>query len=145
MTQKTNQFNLTTHRYTDADIRRLLQEGSRIWCLSVADKFGDSGITGCLILDGFEIDTLLLSCRVLGKGIENAFLKAVMSILRKEGLQTLAARYVPTLKNGQTKDFYESLGFSVVRQEPDGAKCYELALAEADLETEGYYEIILKN
>jgi FkbH-like protein len=145
MTQKTNQFNLTTRRYTDADIRRLLQEGSRIWCLSVADKFGDSGITGCLILDGFEIDTLLLSCRVLGKGIENAFVKAVMSILRKEGLQTLAARYVPTLKNGQTKDFYESLGFSVARQEPDGAKCYELALAEADLETEGYYEIILKN
>ena len=56
MTQKTNQFNLTTHRYTDVDIRNFIKQGWKIWCLSVKDKFGDSGITGCIMVNGSIID-----------------------------------------------------------------------------------------
>jgi hypothetical protein len=79
MTQKTNQFNLTTKRYTDADVKGFLADGWKIWCISVADRFGDNGITGCIMVRPtpvpspkvrvLEIDTFLLSCRILGKGI----------------------------------------------------------------------------
>lgn len=144
MTQKTNQFNLTTRRYTDADIRRFMQDGWNIWCLSVADKFGDNGITGCIMVSGNEIDTLLLSCRILGKGIEFAFVKQVFMLFRDSGATRLRATYLPTAKNGQVADFYDKAGFSIVSTSPDGAKHYELSLIDADLNTEDYYHIIIK-
>lgn len=144
MTQKTNQFNLTTKRYTDADIRKFLQEGWKIWCLSVADKFGDNGITGCIMVNGNEIDTLLLSCRILGKGIEHAFLKKVLSLLCEDGVDEVKAAYLPTLKNHQVSDFYDKNGFAVLSEEPDGAKQYAISLADANLETEEYYHITIK-
>ena len=50
MTQKTNQFNLTTQRYTDADVRGFVDSGWKVWCISVADKFGDNGITGAIMV-----------------------------------------------------------------------------------------------
>lgn len=140
MTQKTNQFNLTTRRYTDADIRRFQQKGWMIWCLSVSDKFGDSGITGCIIVNGYEIDTLLLSCRVLGKGIEFAFVKTVLGLLRKEGICDISACYLPTTKNSQVADFYTKCGFSLV-SEKDGVKRYRMSLADAELRVENYYHI----
>ena len=143
MTQKTNQFNLTTRRYTDADIRRFRQEGWRIWCLGVSDKFGDSGITGCIMVNGSEIDTLLLSCRVLGKGIEFAFIKTVLEQLREDGRLEVAASYLPTAKNSQVADFYDKCGFSLV-SEADGAKRYGLSLAYAELKVENYYHINIK-
>ena len=144
MTQKTNQFNLTTKRYTDADIRQFVQAGWQIWCLSVADKFGDNGITGCLMVHDAEIDSLLLSCRILGKGIEHAFLKTVLSQLRLNGVGEVKAAYWPTIKNKQVADFYDKNGFTVVSEAADGAKHYTLSLAEADLNIEEYYHITIK-
>lgn len=143
MTQKTNQFNLTTRRYTDADIRNFVDEGWKIWCISVADKFGDNGITGAIMVNGFEIDTLLLSCRILGKGIEKAFLKRVLVLLKESGIDAVKAVYLPTLKNGQVADFYEKFGFKCV-SENAGQKSYEIELANADLKIEKYYHINLK-
>ena len=109
MTQKTNQFNLTTKRYTDADVRQFVEQGWKIWCISVADKFGDNGITGCVMVNGeeLEVDTFLLSCRILGKGIEVAFIKRILLELRNQGITEVKAKYVPTAKNAQVKDFYE--------------------------------------
>lgn len=143
MTQKTNQFNLTTKRYNDSDIRQFLRSGWRVWYLSVSDRFGDSGITGCVLVDGTGIDSLMLSCRVLGKGIEFAFLKTVLSILKKEGYETISARFVPTRKNAQVIDFYEKCGFSCLDESPQG-KEYELQLGLADLTVEDYYSITIK-
>lgn len=143
MTQKMNQFNMTTKRYTDADIRRFQQEGWRIWCLSVSDKFGYSGITGCIMVNGSEIDTLLLSCRVLGKGIELAFVKTVLGLLREEGLIEVKASYLPTAKNNQVSDFYDKCGFSLM-SEKDGAKRYSLSLVDAEFRAENYYHINIK-
>lgn len=144
MTQKTNQFNLTTKRYTDADIRKFMQDGWKIWCLSVADRFGDNGITGCIMVNGNEIDTLLLSCRILGKGIEHAFIKKILMLLRESGVEELKAAYQPTQKNGQVADFYEKNGFYMVSRTADDAKHYSLALADADLRIEDYYHITIK-
>lgn len=141
MTQKTNQFNLTTHRYTDIDVRQFLNDGWKIWCLSVADKFGDNGITGCIMVNGSDIDTLLLSCRILGKGIENAFIKTILSMLNETGQREIKATYIPSAKNAQVSDFYDRIGFAVLSEEFDGTKHYVLSLENVNLNVEDYYHI----
>lgn len=138
MTQKTNQFNLTTKRYTEDDIRSLLANGAQIWTLAVADRFGDNGITGLMIMtaDG-EIDTMLMSCRVLGKGIEEAFIREV---IKNVGYSKLKATYIPTEKNGQVAEFYDKIGFTSVMTEQDGAKHYEVEVNKLDLTIKDYYK-----
>lgn len=155
MTQKTNQFNLTTKRYTDADVRSFVQAGWKIWCISVADKFGDNGITGCIMvkpndndnhnLNEVEIDTFLLSCRILGKGIEIAFIKRILIELRNQGVTEVKAEYIPTAKNAQVKDFYEKCEFPCVTEETDGSKQYALNIENADLSIKDYYHITVKH
>lgn len=144
MTQKTNQFNLTTKRYTDADVKGFLANGWNIWCISVADRFGDNGITGCIMLNGDTIDTFLLSCRILGKGIENAFMKKILAMQKECGIETVKAVYLPTAKNVQVADFYDRCGFPCVAENADGSKEYALDLKSANLEIEKYYHINLK-
>ena len=144
MTQKTNQFNLTTHRYTDADVKGFLEEGWNIWCISVADRFGDNGITGCIMVTRTgEIDTFLLSCRILGKGIEMAFVKKIFALLKDKGFRKLRAGYLPSAKNAQVKDFWEKAGFSCTSCSNDG-KNYELLLDNADMQIEKFYHINIK-
>ncbi len=144
MTQKTNQFNLTTKRYTDSDVRKFVSEGWRIWCLSVSDKFGDSGITGCVMINGEEIDSFLLSCRILGKGIEDAFAKSVFIQMADSGCVSLKAKYAPTAKNSQVKDFYDRLGFTCIGIHDDGSKDYQIDLTKADLSIKNLYHIIIR-
>lgn len=138
MTQKTNQFNLTTRRYTEADIRQILAEGGRAWTLSVKDKFGDNGITGLMILRGEDIDTFLMSCRVLGKGIEEAFLKSVLRQLKD--IERVVGVYVPTDKNSQVKNFWKCMGFQMTEHREDGA-AYVLDLRYAHFDIKDYYTI----
>lgn len=144
MTQKTNQFNLTTKRYSDTDIQMLVDHGWLIYCIAVKDKFGDNGITGVIILeplaDGMKIDSFLLSCRILGKGIESAFLRFIMNLLYVRGIKNLCADYSPTAKNVQVADFYEKIGFNVLGQKEDGAKIYTLRLS-GDYQIESYYKL----
>ncbi|MBQ8958965.1 MAG: HAD-IIIC family phosphatase [Bacteroidales bacterium] len=144
MTQKTNQFNLTTKRYTDADIKAMIQQGCKVFCLAVADKFGDGGITGCMIVNGTEIETFLLSCRILGKGIEFAFLKKVLQKLKNEGQTKLKAKYIPTAKNAQVRDFYEKCGLSCVSEDKLGTKFYSADLRTMDFEIEDIYHMEIK-
>ena len=75
-----------------------------------------------------NIDTLLLSCRILGKGIEEAFVKTVLNLLRLDGYRKVTADYLPTARNGQTADFYDRMGMKAVQTTVDGSKHYELAL-----------------
>ena len=144
MTQKTNQFNLTTKRYTDADIKGFLSDGWKIWCISIADRFGDNGISGAIMVNGDTIDTLLLSCRILGKGIEKAFLKKILFLLKENGVEFVRADYLPTAKNEQVANFYDNCNFQCVKEATDGAKNYVLDLKDADLKIEEYYHIYVK-
>ncbi len=128
MTQKTNQFNLTTRRYTESELNIMLSGGAKIWCLSVSDKFGDSGITGAIIIKNNEMDELLLSCRILGKGIEKEFVVQILSKLKQIGITDLKAVYIPTSKNAQVKEFYENSRFKLIAEEPDGTKKYSIDL-----------------
>ena len=117
LTQKTNQFNLTTRRYTENQIRRFLDDPDiAIFTLGVRDVFGDSGLTGLLIAirkgTHIEIDTLLLSCRVLGRELEKEFVSSIITHLRHIwNPQTWEAVYIPTAKNEQTADFWKIFGF----------------------------------
>lgn len=115
MTQKTNQFNLTTRRYTEADLAGKMERGDGVYAISVKDKFGDNGLTGVMTV-AYEgqtavIDGFLLSCRILGKGIEDVFLAYMLTRFYENGLKTVKAYYYPTAKNGQVADFYDRHGF----------------------------------
>ncbi len=115
-TQKTNQFNLTSRRYSDADIRSFSESPDHevLW-LRVADKFGDMGIVGTCVIryqgDEAVVDTLLLSCRALGRGIEGRFLAEAMHLARRRGTQRILGQYIPTAKNSQVEEFYAGQGF----------------------------------
>ena len=145
MTQKTNQFNLTTRRYTEADVQQRLDRGWIVYCMSVSDRFGDHGITATVFLEPVDdvtisIDTLLLSCRILGKGIEEAFVKTVFNLLRLDGYRHVEATYLPTAKNIQTADFFDRMGMACIATDADGAKHYDMALDQVN-EIPNYYNI----
>ena len=121
MCQRTNQFNLTTHRYTIADLELMKNNDSvEAYTLVVRDRFGDSGITGLGILkfeqENAEVDTLLLSCRVLGRKVEAVFLAFLADRARARGAGYLIGRYIPTTKNGQVELFYPDCGFEPVSE-----------------------------
>ncbi len=118
LTQRTNQFNLTTRRYTESDLLRLLQDGVwRVYCIQAQDRVGESGIVGAAIvrLDRPRttacLDTFLLSCRVLGRGIESAFLAGVLTDAERTGMHSIEAEFVPTKRNEVAKGFLERHGF----------------------------------
>jgi FkbH-like protein len=118
LTQKTNQFNLTSKRYTEADVRRMIQD-PRFLALSLAlrDRFGDEGLVGALILEEgqasrWKIDTFLLSCRVIGRGVESAFLSRACDVAASRGATVLEGEYIPTARNSVAADVYSRLGFA---------------------------------
>ena len=142
MTQKTNQFNLTTRRYTVPDLEGFLSYWCKTYCIGVSDRFGDSGITGAIMLSptqsGYDVDNLLLSCRILGKGIEKAFVKKVLNLLHEDGVKEVTAKYIPTAKNSQVSEFYESIGFLKTDTGADGSKKYNIIL-DRGFDIEDYY------
>ena len=129
---KTNQFNLTTRRHSRAEVARLGEAaGSIALVLRLRDKFGEQGIIGLVIaIPGQEeqsliIDSLLVSCRALGRGVEHALWAAVVNRAYRKGVRKLQAEYVATGKNSLVADFYDKLGFRQV--EGNGSvKRYEL-------------------
>jgi FkbH-like protein len=144
MTQKTNQFNLTTKRYTESDIQVLADTDAWICGLRVKDKFGDSGLTGLMIfkINGqmADIDTLLLSCRILGKEIEYAFVKYMLMNLKEAGMERVTAVYIKTSKNRQVENFYEKLGFELIKSTED-SKNYLLDLDQKEYFVSDNYKV----
>jgi FkbH-like protein len=135
MTQKTNQFNLTTKRYTEADLQKFSDEGSLVYGLRVKDKFGDNGLTGLVIIeykqDYGHINTFLLSCRILGRKIEFEFIKYLFKKLKMLNITIITASYVKTQKNRQVEDFYDKCGFEIVEAD-DSHKNYRFELTDAE-------------
>ena len=145
LTQKTNQFNLTTQRYTEADIRNFAEAGALIYALRVKDRFGDNGLTGLIIIKKerliAEIDTLLLSCRILGKNIEIVFVQTVLMKLKTLGINHVKAAYIKTLKNNQVENFYEKLDFEIEKFS-ETEKDYKLDLTKVNYLISDIYKII---
>lgn len=131
LTQKTNQFNLTTKRYTEGDIRKFMKdEKYDVYIASVEDKFGDNGKVVLMIIKKdvknktAEIDTFLMSCRVMGRYIEDQFIDYVENKLRGEGIKTLKAYYFPTKKNKPVENLFERLGYELLEKDENGNKVY---------------------
>lgn len=117
MTQKTNQFNLTTKKYSEADITRRMEDPKwQVFSWSVQDKFGDNGVVGLLIVKiqdkKASIDMFLQSCRVIGRTIEQAVISKVALYLQEQGVTLITGEYIPTAKNAVVKDLYPHLGFT---------------------------------
>jgi FkbH-like protein len=130
---KTNQFNLTTRRRTEAQLAGLLADGATFAaCLRLADRFADHGIVGVVLasVDGedAEIDTLLLSCRVIGRTAERNLVAAAAQWASARGAGRLLGRYLPTRRNAVVRDFYAELGFRLRDETPAGARTFEYDL-----------------
>ena len=113
LTQRTNQFNFTTRHRTDSEIRALCESALECRVVTVADRFGDYGLVGVLIFavrgQVMEVDTFLLSCRVLGRGVEHRMLKELGRIAQTRGISLVELVCIPTKKNQPARDFLESV------------------------------------
>jgi FkbH-like protein len=129
---KSNQFNLTTRRYTAVEVQQIENDPS---CFSLqvrlTDLYGDNGMISVIICRPcepgvWEIDTWLMSCRVLGRGVERMVLHEIVAAARKASIGSVIGRYRPTPKNGLVKDHYSELGFTLLDTQPDGTTSWRL-------------------
>ena len=117
LSQRSNQFNLRTIRYTDADIERIANSNDYVTLsYTLEDKFGDNGLICVIILNKEDkntlfIDTWFMSCRVLKRGMENFVLNTIVNFAIENGFTTIKGEYIPTMKNDMVKDHYIKLGF----------------------------------
>lgn len=125
LTQKTNQFNLTTRRYSEQQIVEMSTcPAWKIYSVRVKDRFGDNGLIGVVITHDAgkvcEIDTFLLSCRVIGRTVETAVLSFLVERARVRGLWRLQGWFLPTKKNAPAKEFYPAQGFRLLSEHDSG-------------------------
>lgn len=116
---KTNQFNLTTRRYTQAEVRDMMEStGVMTLQARLTDRFGDNGIISLVIArvegSSCEIDTWLMSCRVLGRRVEEALMAEIVRRARDRSVTRIVGRYIPTSQNGMVAEHFAKLGFSLV-------------------------------
>lgn len=126
LTQKTNQFNLTTKRCSETDINEFAEsQYSDVLYLRLKDRFGDMGIVGVCILvyekNTAVFDAFLLSCRALGRKVEDVFLGECLRLCQLRNIKTATGQYFPTAKNMQVKEFFQKRGFKVM--EKNETKC----------------------
>jgi FkbH-like protein len=144
LVNKTNQFNLTTRRYTEAQVRAMADatDGWAVYSLNVTDRFGDQGLTGVALVrvggKAWIIDSFLLSCRVLGRGVEDALLAHVVASAKAAGARLLHGVFVPTAKNAPARGFYPERGFHFLPSAPeaDGGTVFELSLDAPEAQRE---------
>lgn len=134
---KSNQFNLTTRRYTEAEVAAFEEDSSAITLQArLIDCFGDNGMISVIICreekGGWNIDTWLMSCRVLGRRVEHAMLHFLSQQLKDRGATEVFGTFIPTKRNELVKDHYTSLGFSLVSADENGTTHWRLDLTRLD-------------
>jgi FkbH-like protein len=146
---KTNQFNLTTRRYSIADIEGIMAtDRYRLYVCAASDRFGDLGKIGVLLLDMqlpevAVIDSFILSCRAMGRGIETAMMNYIKEHYLANGfLKALTAEFIPTRKNMPAENFYPQQGFTVVESGVESGTRYELRAADARLSDCHWIDVI---
>lgn len=133
LSNKSNQFNLTTRRYSEADILALMESpNATVLSIQVSDRFGDAGLTGVLILhwegETARVDSFFMSCRVIGRGIESSIWQPVLALARVRGCRSLEASFLPTAKNAQVSSYFDNLGLPLVKEGTDGARHYRIPI-----------------
>jgi FkbH-like protein len=131
---KSNQYNLTTRRYTETEVRDVEMDPEACTLqVRLTDRFGDNGMI-CVVIcrksgPAWEIDTWLMSCRVLGRKVESAVLQELVHAAEKHGVKKFLGRYVPTGRNALVEDHYVKLGFTETLRDENGTRHYALDLA----------------
>jgi FkbH-like protein len=150
LTQKTNQFNLTTRRYSEQDIVHFLDDpAAEVLVARAADRFGDHGLVGVVIArdrDAIrDIDTMLLSCRVIGRGVERAMLAVLADRAVGAGATTIRGTFIPTLKNAPASAFFEEVGFTrtpdVSTGEGPDASTWQIEVDGAPIEAPAWIDV----
>jgi FkbH-like protein len=134
ITQKTNQFNLTTKRYTENQIKLFMENDSdRIFSILVKDKFGESGLTAIIIVNEniktVNIDSFVMSCRIMGRNIEKAIMNFLVNKYTQNNIEEITASFSPTIKNRPVVNFYEGSNYKLEKEE-NGNKLYRLLVSE---------------
>ncbi|MCH7751650.1 MAG: HAD family hydrolase, partial [Planctomycetes bacterium] len=137
LTQKTNQLNMTTRRYSEQDIQSFIDDPAvHVYWVRIEDRFGDNGIIGVMIVRekgaDWLLDTFLMSCRVIGRTVETAMLGVLVEQARRQGAQRLLGEFLPTAKNAPAKEIYTSHGFRCTKQ-TDHESWWELELSNTTL------------
>lgn len=145
LTHRTNQFNMTTRRYGEAEIRALVASPSHlVRAFRLEDRFGDNGIIAVVILaregEHDRIDTFLMSCRVIGRSVEEAIVALMAEEARARGSRALLGEFLPTKKNAPAQGVYERLGFAKTAESAAGAT-WQLDLSEAGPELPRWFEV----
>jgi FkbH-like protein len=134
LTQRTNQFNFTTRRRSEQELKALVAEGAEVLRVRVSDRFGDYGLVGVLVAQAreqaWEVDSFLLSCRVLGRGVEHAMLRSLGEAARKRGLATVELRLISSARNEPARAFADSVAIANCEASSDGY-VYRLPVAQA--------------
>jgi FkbH-like protein len=122
---RSNQFNLTTRRYSAAQVMDMADHPDWITrTVSLADRFGDNGLISVLLarIEGrtLVVDTWLMSCRVLKRGVEDLLLDHLVALARERGIERIRGEYIPTAKNGLAREHYARLGFEPGEADADG-------------------------
>ncbi len=171
MANKTNQFNLTTKRYDLQEMQKIIEDDNRqVYLYNVEDKFGDNGLVamaivnlagkafgdktsvgdfvmGESIMEVPVIEEFVMSCRVMGKQIENAVIADIEQDLRKAGYKELHGLYLPTARNKPVADLYKDLDYEMVVQLPDGGGEYRMLIetqTSRDFQGEMYYQYLTR-
>jgi FkbH-like protein len=144
---KSNQFNLTTRRLMPGDVTRLMEsEHATVYSFSVSDRLADHGVTGVIITedegDAVVVHSFLMSCRVIGRGVEFSVWKAVFVDAISRGKMVLRATYVPSAKNAQVANFFDRLGFDNTGEDGDGSRHYEVGVSSVRLVDSNWVELI---
>jgi len=130
--QRSNQFNLTTRRYSQADCEALMQDEACCYpfSISVRDRFGDFGLINIVILRHWgvtlEIDSFIMSCRVLQRGVEQLAMNKIFEHARRIGARHVVGRYIPSAKNAMVRTFYERFQFTQTDSSETEGACYSL-------------------
>jgi FkbH-like protein len=135
--QRSNQFNLTTHRYNQRQCEAMMQDASCIplyGCL--CDSFGDQGLISVIVArpdpakNVLEITDWLMSCRVLARGVEEHLMNYLVAEAARLDLELITGTYIPTAKNAMVREFFPRFGFERVEEAPDGSTCWRLRVAD---------------
>lgn len=135
LSNKSNQFNLTTRRYTQAEIESIISDESYIPLYGkLSDKFGDNGVVSVVIGhqlgDTVDIDLWIMSCRVLKRDMENAMMDRLVAECQKRGVKKIIGHFYPTAKNGMVKEFYGTMGFDKLAEDEIGNSRWEMMVAK---------------
>ena len=136
LTNKSNQFNLTTLRLSEDDLRGYASDGKHVCiALKLRDRFGDNGLVSVVIAerkgDALDIIEWLMSCRVLKRGLEDVAFNVLLDAAQRDGASKLVGHYYPTKKNGMVKDFFAEMGFELVERDDAGNTSWSLDVAGA--------------